>query len=178
MNLIDQLVANAATKNLPLSKLSIKRNEYLVTAGQINTNLYLIQSGTIRIFVDDLQDEHTIRFGYKGNIITALDSFLSNDPTKLNIQALKKCELAVISKKAFTTLLNKDESNRYIWQKILEDFTLQQMEREMDLLTNSPMEKYRRVKERSPILFQEIPSKYIASYLRMTPETFSRIKKS
>ena len=178
MNLIDELVANATAKSLPISKLSIKRNEYLVTAGQINTNLYLIHSGTIRIFVADLHDEHTIRFGYRGNIITALDSFLSNDPTKLNIQALKKCELSVISKKSVTSFLNEDESHRFIWQKILEDFTLQQMEREMDLLTNSPIERYRRVKERSPILFQEIPSKYIASYLRMTPETLSRIKKS
>jgi len=55
---------------------------------------------------------------------------------------------------------------------------LQQMERERDLLTSSPMERYLRVKDRSPQLFQEIPNKYIASYLRMTPETLSRLKKS
>jgi hypothetical protein len=55
---------------------------------------------------------------------------------------------------------------------------LQQMERERDILTSSPLERYKRVLERSPQLFQEIPNKYIASYLRMTPETLSRIKKS
>ena len=52
------------------------------------------------------------------------------------------------------------------------------MERERDILTSSPLERYNRVLKRSPLLFQEIPNKYIADYLRMTPETLSRIKKS
>jgi hypothetical protein len=53
-----------------------------------------------------------------------------------------------------------------------------QLEREVDLLTNDPAERYRRVLNRSPRLFQEVPAKYIANYLRMTPETMSRIKKT
>ena len=52
------------------------------------------------------------------------------------------------------------------------------MEREIDLLTLSPRNRYNRVLERSPQLFQHIPLKYIASYLRMTPETLSRLRNS
>ncbi len=52
------------------------------------------------------------------------------------------------------------------------------MEREQDLLINSPEERYRRVLKRSPQLFQEVPHKYIAAYLRMPPETLSRVKKA
>lgn len=52
------------------------------------------------------------------------------------------------------------------------------LEREIDLLTSSPFERYNRILERSPQVFQEIPLKYIASYLRMTPETLSRLRKS
>ena len=52
-----------------------------------------------------------------------------------------------------------------------------QIEREIDILTNSPKERYLRVLKRSPQLFQEIPNKHIASYLRMSPETLSRMKK-
>ena len=47
-----------------------------------------------------------------------------------------------------------------------------------DILINSPMDRFQRVFKRSPQLFQEIPNKHIASYLRMTPETLSRLKKS
>jgi CRP-like cAMP-binding protein len=68
--------------------------------------------------------------------------------------------------------------NTKIWHIMLGNLIFQQMERERDILTSSPLERYKRVLARSPQLFQEIPNKYIASYLRMTPETLSRIKKS
>ncbi len=51
-------------------------------------------------------------------------------------------------------------------------------EREIDLLTQSPQERIERIRKRSPQVFQEIPHKYIASYLRMSPETLSRLLNS
>jgi hypothetical protein len=60
--------------------------------------------------------------------------------------------------------------------EFLEDLVLQQLEREKDLLINAPAERYERVLKRSPKLFQEVPNKYIANYLRMSPETLSRLK--
>ena len=51
------------------------------------------------------------------------------------------------------------------------------LERETDLLIKSPQVRYEKVLKRSPQLFQEIPLTYIASYLRMTPETLSRLRK-
>ena len=74
--------------------------------------------------------------------------------------------------------MQSSPENSTTWQLMLEQLVLQQMERERDILTVSPLERYKRVLKRSPQLFQEIPHKYIASYLRMTPETLSRIKKS
>lgn len=65
-----------------------------------------------------------------------------------------------------------------MWVKILENLVIQQMEREIDILTSSPKERYERVLKRSPQLFQHIPNRHIANYLRMTPETLSRLKKS
>jgi hypothetical protein len=75
------------------------------------------------------------------------------------------------------TLIQSDATLFQVWLKLLEQMIFQQLEREKDLLTFSPLERYKRVWKRSPQLFQEIPNKYIASYLRMTPETLSRIKK-
>ena len=115
--------------------------------------------------------------GYKGNLIVSLDSFLAAKPSEFYIQALKKTRLRAISKKRFDAFIAK-ESNRLIWITILEDLVMQQMEREIDILTSSPKERYLRVLKRSPQLFQEIPNKHIANYLRMSPETLSRLKKS
>lgn len=155
----------------------IERNEFLKVKGSIDTNIYYIESGSVRIFVLDEYQEQTIRFGYKENLIVSLDSFLTGKPSDLIIQAIKKTVIKVVSKQQIDKFL-ETESNRNLWIKILENLVIQQMEREIDILTNSPKERYERVLKRSPQLFQEIPNRHIANYLRMSAETLSRLKKS
>ena len=158
-------------------EITIERNEFLKVKGSIDTNVYYIVSGSLRIFVLDEYEEQIIRFGYQENLIVSLDSFLSNKPSDLFIQAIKKSVIKVISKHQFETFL-ATENNHKLWTKILADLVIQQMEREIDILTNSPRERYERVLKRSPQLFQEIPNRHIANYLRMSAETLSRLKKS
>lgn len=159
-------------------EITLKRNDYLVNKGNKNTNLYFVKDGSLRVFIEDEIEEHTIRFGYKNSIITALDCFLTDKPTSFHIQALKKCTLKVISKERYMKLMNSNSKFQDIWKNILESFVYQQIEREIDLITYSPQKRFERVFKRSPQVFQEIPHKYIASYLRMTPETLSRILKN
>ena len=178
MNPISIVVDKLSNNDLWEKEITLERNEYLKVKGSIDTNIYLVISGSLRIFVIDEYEEHTIRFGYQNNLIAALDSFLSGKPSEFYIQALKKTVVKVISKESYRNFIESSVENRNLWLSILESFVQQQMERERDILTSSPLERYKRVLERSPQLFQEIPNKYIASYLRMTPETLSRIKKS
>ena len=158
-------------------EITIDRNEFLKIRGSIDTNLYYIENGSLRIFVLDNYEEQTIRFGYKENLIVSLDSFLTGKPSDLYIQAIKKTIVKVVTKEQIDKFLEK-ETNQNLWTKILENLVLQQMEREIDILTNSPKERYERVLKRSPQLFQEIPNRHIANYLRMSAETLSRLKKS
>lgn len=157
--------------------ITLERNEFLKVKGTIDTNVYYVESGSLRIFVLNNDEEQIIRFGYQKNLVAALDSYLSGKPSDLYIQALKKTVVRVITKAQIEEFL-KEESHWLLWVKILEDFVLQQMEREIDILTASAKERYNRILKRSPQLFQQIPNKHIANYLRMTPETLSRLKKS
>lgn len=174
---IPTLLKKITDQGLWQKDITLNRNEFLTKAGKKDTHIYLVLSGTLRIFVTEGIEEQVIRFGYQNNLIAALDSFLTEKPTDFYIQAIKKTTLKAISKKDFMAFIQSSEENTQTWFLILESFVLQQMERERDLLTTSPVERYNRVLKRSPQLFQEIPSKHIASYLRMTPETLSRIKK-
>ncbi len=160
------------------SELELKRNKYLKVKGTTDTNLYLVKSGCLRVFIEDEFEEHTIRFGYEGNFIAALDSYINDGPSPFYIQAIRQTELRIITKTDFENLINSKQEYLKVWHQILGLLIYQQLEREVDILTYSPAERYKRVLERSPQLFQEVPSKYIASYLRMTPETLSRLKKS
>lgn len=157
--------------------LTLQRNEFLKVQGSIDTNVYYVVSGSLRVFVLDDYEEQTIRFAYKDNLVVSLDSFLTGKPSALYMQAIKKTVVRVISKQQFNDFLNIGD-NRMLWISTLESLVTQQLEREIDILTNSPKERYERVLKRSPQLFQEIPDRHIANYLRMSPETLSRLKKS
>jgi len=178
MNPITIFVEKINHDNLWDETKELKRKEYLKVKGSIDTNLYFVESGSLRIYVLDEYEENVIRFGYKDNFIAALDSFISEKPSDLYIQAIKKTKLKVIKKSSFMAFVESSIENTKIWQTMMADLVFQQLEREKDILTSSPIERYKRVLARSPQLFQEIPNKYIASYLRMAPETLSRIKKS
>jgi len=159
-------------------EMTFERNEFITTPGNTNTHMYFVLNGSLRVFIEDDVEEHTIRFGYKNSFITALDSFLKDIPTIFYIQAIKKCQLKVISKTNFLKCMYASSNNQALWTQLLQEFVFQQIERENDLIINAPQKRFERVFKRSPHLFQEIPHKYIASYLRMTPETLSRILKN
>ncbi|MDX1602771.1 MAG: Crp/Fnr family transcriptional regulator [Salinimicrobium sediminis] len=178
MNPLEILLQQIEERELWEKELELSRNEYLKVSGSKDTQVYFVTNGSLRAFVTDEEEEHTIRFAYSGDIVAALDSFVSEQPSPLYIQAIKKSSLKVISKKTFLDMVSASKENMQLYQDLLLQLVYQQMEREQDLLTSSPQERYRRVLARSPRLFQEVPHRYIASYLRMTPETLSRIKKS
>ncbi|PWJ44608.1 Crp/Fnr family transcriptional regulator [Sediminitomix flava] len=178
MQLFQEFINQLNEESLWEKKLILNRNEYLKVKGSTDTNIYYIKSGSLRIFFEDEFEEQTIRLGYQGNIIGALDSFITEKSSDLYIQVLKKTEIWMVSKPSFMSFVHQNEERLKMWIVILEQLIYQQLEREKDILTYSPLERYNRVLKRSPQLFQEIPLKYIASYLRMTPETLSRIKKS
>lgn len=157
--------------------VTVERNEFLTVSGNIDTNLYYVESGSLRVFVLDKEEEQIIRLGYKNDLVVSLDSFLTGKPSDLYIQAIKKTVVRIIPKAQINIFL-QEEANRTLWIKILEELVVLQLEREVNVLTSSPRERYERVLKRSPQLFQEIPSRHIANYLRMTPETLSRLKKS
>ena len=90
----------------------------------------------------------------------------------------KKTKLYCIPINIFNSAKEQSHELQVLYNSLIEDVVVQQLEREIDILTNSPQECYQRVLKRSPTLFQEIPALHIAAYLRMTPETLSRIRKS
>lgn len=178
MNPIQTLHDKIENAALWEKEICLQRNEYLKYAGSTDTNVYYVDSGSLVISFDHNDDSHIIRFGYAKNLITALDSFITEQPSPLSIKALKKSKLKSISKNKYFDFIVQDPVNKEIWDRSIELLIVQQMEREFDILITSPQDRYERVLKRSPQLFQEIPSRYIANYLRMTPETLSRLKKS
>lgn len=150
-------------------KITLRRGEYLFCAGDTVTDLYYIQCGCVQLYILDKNEVRIIRFGYKGSYICALDSLITQLPTVYYLQAIRHTKILIPPKEKRALLFHDHEG--------IKELLLQFQEREIDLLTETPFDRYKRVLKRSPLLFQEVPQKYIATYLRMTPETLSRLKK-
>lgn len=85
MNPVEHLLAEIEAANIWEASRTLQRNEFLKVQGSVDTNHYYISEGCVRIFVVDQFEEHTIRFGYSGNVIAALDSFITGLPSDMYI---------------------------------------------------------------------------------------------
>jgi CRP-like cAMP-binding protein len=158
--------------------ISLKRGEHLTRIGEVERYTYFIRKGALRAYIQEADFESTIRLGYTGNIMNALPSFLTQQPSHIAVEALKASVVIRAKHDKIRALIKSSPRFANVWLATLEKLFPEQLEREIDLLHTRPEDRYARVLKRSPELFQEIPARYIADYLRMTPETLSRLKKS
>jgi CRP-like cAMP-binding protein len=157
----------------------LKRGENLLRPGQLERYVYFVLEGSLRIyFPNDEGEEICIGFGYPGNILSAIPSFLNEEPSEFGISALRKSKLLKISKKKLYTLRESYPTIDKIWQHSMEQALIGLIERESAMLIKDPRKRLNKLLKRSPHIFQHVPQKYIASYLRMSPETLSRIFKA
>jgi CRP-like cAMP-binding protein len=155
---------------------SLKRNDFLIQKGQTETNLFYVVEGSMRIYYPHLDEEICVGFAHEHNLICSYPSFIRQKSSDYFIQALAKTELISIRRVDFYSLFEKYTLLERSWRMLEEEALLGKIERETEMLTFTPEERYHRLLERSPHVFRTIPRKYIASYLRMTPETLSRIR--
>ena len=182
---------NVFINNLPISKEAkaalyqhwihesvIKRQDFLIRNDQIDRNLYFIEKGTFKIFYPLEEQEAIVGFGYENNILCDYVCLVKGIASPYYIQALSAGTLKSIHYQDFKNIIDRYPSMKDCWQGLTEQALLGRIEREIDLLTPSPKLRYQRLMDRSPQVFQHISLKYIAAYLRMTPETLSRLRSS
>jgi len=158
-------------------KKKLKRNE-ISSLAEKEINIYFIKKGAIKIFTEIEERQIILEFGYKGLCIFNLPSFFTEKPSEYYFEAIRDSELIGISKKNYYEFIEINPVFSNFWHRSIERLLLNFVEREVDILTHSPKIKYQRLFERKPELFQNIPKKYIANYLGLSPETLSRLSKS
>ncbi|NME67050.1 Crp/Fnr family transcriptional regulator [Flammeovirga aprica] len=177
---MDSLFHALVHSNENISELKkLSRGDLLIRVGEIEKHMYIILEGAVRVtyFEEGNKEEHTIRFGYKNSILASIPSFFDGSPSLFTIECIRSSTVKKIHKTHFFEIIASDPAYQKEYDLYLQNFFKQQIKREIDLLTTSPVKRFERVIKRSPQLFQHIPMKYIASYLRMQPETLSRIMK-
>ena len=157
---------------------SARRGELIEAPGAAHSPLYLIAEGAAQVYyVSSDGARQTLRLGYPGEMLAALPGFFLGVSSPLGVEALRRCAGYALSRAAVSGFCESSPARAAAYARHLELITCGLMARELDLLEADPAERYRTVLARSPQLFEHVPLRYIASYLRMTPETLSRVRR-
>ena len=158
--------------------LEVKKNQHLFRSGNIARYVYFIDKGCLRqYYINNNGEERTIYFKVEDEWASELVSFLDNTPTELNLQALEDSKLQIINQKNWIYAVTQIRSFTMGFIRAQQDTNYMLKKRLAEATVETPEEKYLRFIKEEPLLLQRIQLYHIASYLAMTPETLSRIRK-
>lgn len=153
------------------------RGEMLLSEGEVSKTFFFNAEGIVRLFYLREGEERTAYFYPEGTFISAYESFVRQEPSKLNLQAMERTILVEISFEAAAALLQYSNKFDVLARIAMEDELISHQRIIAALLTLSPEERYAHLLEENPAIFQRVPQRHIASYLGVKPESLSRIKK-
>ncbi|WP_194975847.1 Crp/Fnr family transcriptional regulator [Aquiflexum lacus] len=167
--------AELLSENFSLSR-KISEGEYFIQEGQTCHHIAIILKGQFRYFYNTEAGDVTRWISLQGDFMTSLSSFIQEKSAVENIQAIKDSELVMIPKSAWKELYAKHEFIRQFWLRTIELNYIGMEERVFNQIALSAEERYRWMLEHYPRFNQEVPDKYIASMLGITPRHLSRIR--
>jgi CRP-like cAMP-binding protein len=162
-----------------LQKRIIPKKSVFLKINEIENQISFITSGVVRLFIpkEDLEKEITFGFSFKNQFVSAYDSFLTQTPSAYQLQALCETTLLSISHSDLQLVYSTTQIGNLVGRLTAERLFLIKSKREQNLLNLTAEERYLRLFKERPELLNVIPLKYISSYIGVTAQALSRIRK-
>jgi len=154
-----------------------EKSEIIKDYHGVEKYLNIIIKGSAGLFVWDSKRDICINLLYENSFISDYMSFLNQQPSVIKSEALEDLTLWSISHSDLNELYQRSETGLRIGKAISEMLYVRKQQEQINLLTLSPQERYLKLIEGRPEIFQRTPLKIIASYLGLTAESLSRIRK-
>ncbi len=162
-----------------LQKRIIPKKSVFLKINEIENQISFITSGVVRLFIpkEDLEKEITFGFSFKNQFVSAYDSFLTQTPSAYQLQALSETTLLSISHSDLQLVYSTTQIGNLVGRLTAERLFLIKSKREQNLLNLSAEERYLKLFKERPELLKVIPLKYISSYIGVTAQALSRIRR-
>lgn len=155
----------------------VRKRQFLLQEGTICSDFAFVSKGLVKSYVLDEKGHENINlFGWEGWWMADFQSFLFQTPATLAIEAIEDCELWLLSRANYDKMLAEVPVMERYFRLVYEKSLATKDQRLVLAHTLSAEEKYLHLVETYPELLQRIPQSLLASFLGLTPETFSRVK--
>lgn len=156
----------------------LRKKQYLLQQDDVCKYTAFVEKGVLRSYtIDDKGYEHIVQFALEGWWISDIYSFLTGEPSSYNIDALEDAELLLLTKSSNEAMLEKVPKMERYFRLLTQNALIAMQRRLVGSLSQSAEEKYNIILATYPHIIQKVPQHMIASYLGITPETLSRIRK-
>ena len=156
----------------------LRKRQYLLQAGDVSRNEYFVNSGCLRSYsIDDKGMEHVVQFAIEDWWINDMYSFLTQTPATLFLEAMEDTEVIMLDRAAYEELMHKVPKFERMFRIILQNAFIAQQRRIIENMSLPAHERYLLFQQRYPQFEQRLPQHQVASYLGITPESLSRIRR-
>ena len=162
-----------------LQRRIFSKKTIFLKINEVENHISFIESGVVRLFIPKENPEKEITFGFsfQNQFISAYDSFLTQKPSLYQLQTLTETSILSISHKDLQEVYKTTQIGNLIGRLTAERLFLIKSTREQNLLNLSAEERYLKLFKERPELLKVIPLKYISSYIGVTAQALSRIRK-
>jgi CRP-like cAMP-binding protein len=180
---LDQIAAISSSDwdffNSKLRRRIIKKKAVFLKLDEIENHISFIESGVVRLYIPKENPEKEITFGFsfKDQFISAYDSFLTRKPSAYQLQTLSETTILSISYNDLQEVYKTTQIGNLVGRLTAEGLFLIKSKREQNLLNLTAEERYIKLFKERPELLKIIPLKYISSYIGVTAQALSRIRK-
>lgn len=155
--------------------ISCRKEQTIKVNGLTEKYLYFMLSGSGGVLLWSKNNFVCIDICYANDFFGDYMSFLTEQPSPLEVILFEKSELFRISKSNFNNLSNSDFGAK-ISRFASEGLFIHKQNQQIDILTKTAKERYVELQKKQPNIIYKTPQKYIASYLGITPQSLSRIR--
>ena len=157
-------------------KRHFDKKSIITSAGEVENYLNFIDSGLARKYYRKTNEEVNTQISYEGHIIHSQESFHSRTPSEYSIEAIEPTVVSSITYECLEEMYSSSEKMQRLGRLIITATMVMKDKWQSQLVKLSPRERFISFVTRHPELMQRVPQKYLASYLNIKPETFSRFK--
>ena len=156
----------------------LRKRQYILQQDDICKNLIFVENGLLRSYnLDDKGNEHILQFAPEGWWIADVYSFFTGENSNYNIDAIEDSELLLITNSALEQLYERVPKFERYFRILTQNNMIAMQKRLMSELSSTAEDKYLKLIAAYPNIVARVPQHMIASYLGLTPESLSRIRK-